>query len=119
MHLRGACSYRPVRQAHTHVQRVGLVLPRSPVLFLRVAALCARCALLLAAVGLVGRCWVDVVSLVARPSSGVQAPAVGHLLALGTVLAYFAWRVVGNSKEARYRSQREELLRRAAHAAGQ
>ena len=106
-------------QAHIYVQRVGLVLPRSPVLFLRVAALCARCSLLLAAVSLVGRCWVDVVSLVARPSSGVQAPAVGHLLALGAVLAYFAWRVVGNSKEARYRSQREELLRRAAHAAGQ
>ncbi len=52
-------------------------------------------------------------------NSGVQAPAVGSLLALGAVLAYFAWRVVGNSKVARYRSQREELLRRAAHAAGQ
>ncbi len=46
-------------------------------------------------------------------------PAVGSLLALGAVLAYFALRVVGNCKEARYRSQREELLRRAVQAAGQ
>ncbi len=45
-------------------------------------------------------------------------PAVGSLLALGA-MAYFAWRVVGNSKGARCRSQREELLRRAAQAAGQ
>jgi hypothetical protein len=31
------------------------------------------------------------------------------MLALGAVLAYFALRVVGNSKDSRYRSQREEL----------
>ncbi len=52
-------------------------------------------------------------------SAFAKTPAVGHLLALGALLAYFALRVVGNSKEARYRSQREELLRRAAQAAGQ
>ncbi len=49
-------------------------------------------------------------------SAFTKTPAVGHLLALGAVLAYFVWRVVGNSKEARYRSQREELLRRASVA---